>query len=139
MPPTSPSSRSSAFRGLAAFRGTATVRSWLYRIAINCALSWLREQPAEIGEDALTDDNPAPARLSTSDDCARLRAAIDQMLDQMLGDLRSAAAAVARAPDEPDEPDAANAPGDEIGLLPAAGMAWGSTTSMTHGVDRRPR
>lgn len=72
-----------AFRGLAAFRGTATVRSWLYRIAINCALSWLRdhrrEQPAEIGEDALTDDNPAPARLSASDDRARLRAAIAQL------------------------------------------------------------
>lgn len=72
-----------AFRGLATFRGTATVRSWLYRIAINCALSWLRdhrrEQPAEIGEDALTDDNPAPAQLSASDDRARLRAAIAQL------------------------------------------------------------
>jgi len=72
-----------AFRGLAAFRGTATMRSWLYRIAINCALSWLRdhrrEQPAEIGEDALTEDNPAPARLSANDDRARLRAAIAQL------------------------------------------------------------
>jgi RNA polymerase sigma-70 factor (ECF subfamily) len=72
-----------AFRGLAAFRGTATVRSWLYRIAINCALSWLRdhrrEQPTEIDEDALTEDNPAPARLSASDDRARLRAAIAQL------------------------------------------------------------
>ena len=57
-----------AFRGLTGFRGTASVRSWLYRIAINCALSWLRdhrrEQPAEIGEDALVDDNPAPEQLS---------------------------------------------------------------------------
>ena len=72
-----------AFRGLAGFRGTATVRSWLYRISINCALSWLRdhrrEQPAEIGEDALTDDNPAPAQLSAGDDRARLRAAIAQL------------------------------------------------------------
>jgi RNA polymerase sigma-70 factor, ECF subfamily len=72
-----------AFRGLAAFRGTATVRSWLYRIAINCALSWLRdhrrEQPAEISEDALTDDNPAPAQLAAGDDRARLRAAIAQL------------------------------------------------------------
>src|SRR5437773_597544 len=32
-----------AFRGLASFRGAASVRSWLYRIAINCALSWLRD------------------------------------------------------------------------------------------------
>ncbi|HMG21083.1 MAG TPA: sigma-70 family RNA polymerase sigma factor [Kofleriaceae bacterium] len=72
-----------AFRGLAAFRGTATVRSWLYRIAINCALSWLRdhrrEQPAEIAEDALTDDNPALAQLSAGDDRARLRVAIAQL------------------------------------------------------------
>ncbi len=72
-----------AFRGLAGFRGTATVRSWLYRIAINCALSWLRdhrrEQPAEIGDDALIADNPAPAQLSAGDDRARLRAAIAQL------------------------------------------------------------
>ena len=31
-----------AFRGLAGFRGTATVRRWLYRSAITCALSWSR-------------------------------------------------------------------------------------------------
>jgi RNA polymerase sigma-70 factor (ECF subfamily) len=72
-----------AFRGLAAFRGTATVRSWLYRIAINCSLSWIRdhrrEQPAEIHEDALTADNPAPALLAAGDDRARLRAAIAQL------------------------------------------------------------
>jgi RNA polymerase sigma-70 factor (ECF subfamily) len=72
-----------AFRGLAAFRGTATVRSWLYRIAINCALSWLRdhrrEQPAEIAEDALTDANPAPAQLKADADRAWLRQAIAQL------------------------------------------------------------
>src|SRR5215468_3525762 len=72
-----------AFRGLAAFRGTATVRSWLYRIAINCSLSWLRdnrrEQPAEIGEDALTEEHRAPAELSASDDRARLLSAIAQL------------------------------------------------------------
>jgi RNA polymerase sigma-70 factor (ECF subfamily) len=72
-----------AFRGLAAFRGTATVRSWLYRIAINCALSWLRdhrrEQPTELAEDALTDDNPAPAQISANDDRAWLKKAIEQL------------------------------------------------------------
>ena len=72
-----------AFRGLASFRGTATVRSWLYRIAINCALSWLRdhrrEQPSEIEEDALTEDNPAPAQLAAGDDRAVLRAAIAKL------------------------------------------------------------
>jgi RNA polymerase sigma-70 factor (ECF subfamily) len=72
-----------AFRGLATFRGAATVRSWLYRIAINCALSWLRdhrrEQPAEIAEDALTEANPAPAQISASDERASLRRAIAQL------------------------------------------------------------
>ena len=72
-----------AFRGLAAFRGSATVRSWLYRIAINCALSWLRdhrrEQPTELAEDALTDANPAPAQLAAGDDRTQLRRAIEQL------------------------------------------------------------
>ena len=73
-----------AFRGLAAFRGTATVRSWLYRIAINCALSWLRdhrrEEASEIDDDALTDGKPsAHARISDGQDGARLRRAIGQL------------------------------------------------------------
>jgi len=72
-----------AFRGLASFRGAASVRSWLYRIAINCALSWLRdhrhEEPTEIAEDALTDANPAPARLLGGEQGRELRAAIEQL------------------------------------------------------------
>jgi RNA polymerase sigma-70 factor, ECF subfamily len=72
-----------AFRGLGTFRGAASVRSWLYRIAINCALSWLRdhrrEEPTEIPDDALTDANPAPARLMGGQDGARLRTAIAQL------------------------------------------------------------
>jgi RNA polymerase sigma-70 factor (ECF subfamily) len=72
-----------AFRGLGSFRGAATVRSWLFRIAINCALSWLRdhrrEEPSEIPEDALTDANPAPARLMVGEEGVRLRAAVAQL------------------------------------------------------------
>jgi RNA polymerase sigma-70 factor (ECF subfamily) len=72
-----------AFRGLVTFRGAASVRSWLYRIAINCALSWLRdhrrEQPTEIAEDALTDHHQAPARIEGDQVSARLRAAIAQL------------------------------------------------------------
>jgi RNA polymerase sigma-70 factor (ECF subfamily) len=72
-----------AFKGLATFRGAASVRSWIYRIAINCALSWLRdhrrEEPTEIAEDALTDANPAPARLMGGEQGARLRVAIGQL------------------------------------------------------------
>ena len=72
-----------AFRGLAAFRGAASVRSWLYRIAINCALTWLRdhrrEEPTEIAEDALVEDHQAPARMLSGERGARLRAAIAQL------------------------------------------------------------
>jgi RNA polymerase sigma-70 factor (ECF subfamily) len=72
-----------AFRGLVTFRGAASVRSWLYRIAINCALSWLRdhrrEQPTEIADDALTDHHQAPARIEGDQVSARLRAAIAQL------------------------------------------------------------
>ena len=72
-----------AFKGLAAFRGAASVRSWIYRIAINCALSWLRdhrrEEPTEIAEDALTEAHAAPAKILGGQENARLRAAISQL------------------------------------------------------------
>lgn len=72
-----------AYRGIGTFRGAASVRSWLYRIGINCALSWLRdhrrEEPTEIADDALIDANPAPARLIVGEEGARLRGAIAQL------------------------------------------------------------
>ena len=72
-----------AFKGLATFRGAASVRSWLYRIAINCALTWIRdhrrEQPAEIDEDSLTQMPIAPANIASDQDGARLREAIAQL------------------------------------------------------------
>jgi len=72
-----------AFRGLASFRGAASVRSWLYRIAINCALSWLRdhrrEEPTELDEDALIEAHAGPARLLGGERGAQLRAAIAQL------------------------------------------------------------
>jgi RNA polymerase sigma-70 factor, ECF subfamily len=72
-----------AFKGLVAFRGQSSVRSWLFRIAINCSLSWIRdhrhEQAAEIAEDALTEQNAAPERIAGDQEGARLRAAIAQL------------------------------------------------------------
>jgi RNA polymerase sigma-70 factor (ECF subfamily) len=72
-----------AFRALATFRGAASVRSWLYRIAINCALSWLRdhkrEQPAELDDDSLTEDHASPQRIADGENAAQLRAAIAQL------------------------------------------------------------
>jgi RNA polymerase sigma-70 factor (ECF subfamily) len=72
-----------AFKGLGSFRRAASVRSWLYRIAINAALSWIRdhrrEQPAEIAEDALSEAAAGPTKISDGQDSARLRAAIAQL------------------------------------------------------------
>jgi RNA polymerase sigma-70 factor (ECF subfamily) len=72
-----------AFKGLVTFRGAASVRSWLYRIAINCSLSWIRdhrhEQPAEIAEDAFIAQNAGPERIAGGEDSARLRDAIEQL------------------------------------------------------------
>jgi RNA polymerase sigma-70 factor (ECF subfamily) len=69
-----------AFKALGGFRGAATVRSWLYRIAINCALSWIRdhrrEEPTEIAEDSLTEMPAAPGRIASDQDGAQLRKAI---------------------------------------------------------------
>jgi len=72
-----------AFKGLGAFRGASSVRSWLFRIAINCSLSWLRdhrrEQPAEIDEDAISEAPVAPGKLAAGEDGVLLRAAIAQL------------------------------------------------------------
>ena len=72
-----------AFKALSGFRGAATVRSWLYRIAINCALSWLRdhrrEEPTEIAEDSLTELPVAPGRIASDQESVRLRQAITQL------------------------------------------------------------
>lgn len=37
-----------ALRALPTFRGAATLRSWMFRIAINCALSWIRDHKREV-------------------------------------------------------------------------------------------
>jgi RNA polymerase sigma-70 factor (ECF subfamily) len=72
-----------AFKGLVSFRGTASVRSWLFRIAINCSLSWIRdhkrEQPSEVAEDALTEAPAGLTNLEGDQEATRLRAAIAQL------------------------------------------------------------
>jgi RNA polymerase sigma-70 factor (ECF subfamily) len=72
-----------AFKGLTAFRGSASVRSWLYRIAINCSLSWIRdhrrEEPSEIADDSLTEMPVAPSRIASDQESVRLRTAILQL------------------------------------------------------------
>lgn len=72
-----------AFHALVAFRGAASVRSWLYRIAINCALTWLRdhrrERPQTIDDDAIVETGSATMKMISGEDSARLRAAITQL------------------------------------------------------------
>jgi len=72
-----------AFKALGGFRGAATVRSWLYRIAINCSLSWIRdhrrEEPTEIAEDSLTEMPVAPGRIASVQESASLRRAVAQL------------------------------------------------------------
>ena len=81
-----------AYRALPSFRGAASVRSWLYRIGINCALSWVRDhrraQATEIADETLLEQAEGEAgerrdhqvdRLAAADDTARLRAAIGKL------------------------------------------------------------
>jgi RNA polymerase sigma-70 factor (TIGR02960 family) len=51
-----------AWRGLEAFEGRASVRSWLYRIATNRCLNALRARSRRPREVQAMDDSPAPTR-----------------------------------------------------------------------------
>ncbi|MEZ4363105.1 MAG: sigma-70 family RNA polymerase sigma factor [Kofleriaceae bacterium] len=80
-----------ALRALPGFRGAASLRSWLYRIAINCALSWLRdhrrEVPMEVAElveergltASESSESSAPGRLERLDREGALRAAVTRL------------------------------------------------------------
>jgi RNA polymerase sigma-70 factor, ECF subfamily len=78
-----------ALRSLPTFRGAASLRSWLYRIAINCALSWIRdhkrEVPTDVSEMAGLDQGvrsgePSAMQLiELQDREAALRAAVAQL------------------------------------------------------------
>jgi RNA polymerase sigma-70 factor, ECF subfamily len=75
-----------AFRAADGFRGAATVRSWLFRIAINTALNHLRdharERPDEAAGDALTAEAEGSAGLEAAEDRARLVAAVATLPDK---------------------------------------------------------
>jgi RNA polymerase sigma-70 factor (ECF subfamily) len=72
-----------AFRGLGSFRGAATFRSWLYRIAINLALNHVRdrgrEEPRDIPDDAVTESATGAQRIIDDEEQAALRAAVDEL------------------------------------------------------------
>jgi RNA polymerase sigma-70 factor (ECF subfamily) len=70
-----------AYRGLAGFRGDASFRTWLYRIAVNACLNWTaarrwRAAPAEELE-AIPDPSPTPAeRLARREEEGWVRRAV---------------------------------------------------------------
>lgn len=76
-----------AYRAVDGFRGAASVRSWLYRIAINLSINHVRDHRrelpggagAEIGETQLTASATGPQRIIAGEDAARLRAAIAEL------------------------------------------------------------
>jgi RNA polymerase sigma-70 factor, ECF subfamily len=76
-----------AYRALDGFRGAASVRSWLYRIAINLALNHLRDHKREVpggageevGEQRLTRSATGPQQIIADEEAARLRAAIAEL------------------------------------------------------------
>ena len=78
-----------ALRALPTFRGAASLRSWMFRIAINCALSWIRDhkrevptEPSDLSE--LDDGSPTAegsvvTQLESRDRGEALRAAVARL------------------------------------------------------------
>jgi RNA polymerase sigma-70 factor (ECF subfamily) len=56
-----------AFRGLHSFRGDSAFYTWLYRIATNAALTFLRQAPHEEQLDDADDERPNPFEPGISD------------------------------------------------------------------------
>ncbi len=72
-----------AWQGLPTFRGDSSLRTWLYRIAVNLALNHKRDargRPSgEIPEDAASPDQPVPGRMEDAELQARLSAAVEEL------------------------------------------------------------
>lgn len=72
-----------AFQKLDSFRGESAFRTWLFRIAINLSLNYLRdnkrERPSEIADEALTRNPTGPMRIIGDEQSVRLRAAIETL------------------------------------------------------------
>jgi len=65
------------FRGLAKFRGDAALGTWIYRLAVNAALTHVTRRPRERSLDESTWDEPAPAQPTRD---PRLRERIERAL-----------------------------------------------------------
>jgi RNA polymerase sigma-70 factor, ECF subfamily len=69
-----------AWRKLSSFRGDSAFGSWLYRIATNTALSYLRKQKPFLNSLDI-DDVPEPGFRETSDEQIGLESAISELPD----------------------------------------------------------
>jgi RNA polymerase sigma-70 factor (ECF subfamily) len=72
-----------AFNSLGRFRGDASFRTWLYRIAINLSLNHLRDRKretvSEISDDAMSLDAVGAKNVIADERAERLRAAIEEL------------------------------------------------------------
>ncbi|HJZ87757.1 MAG TPA: sigma-70 family RNA polymerase sigma factor [Polyangia bacterium] len=72
-----------AMQGLAGFRGAAQFRTWLYRIAVNLGLNYLRDHAKFAREESLearaSAGPPAVDQLVAAEDARRLRAAVTRL------------------------------------------------------------
>ncbi len=70
------------FRGLPKFRGDSALGTWIYRLSVNAALSYVtkRSRHQHLGGDELLSHLPAPARTERDPGLAgRLQEALDQL------------------------------------------------------------
>jgi RNA polymerase sigma-70 factor (ECF subfamily) len=71
-----------AWRAIGRFRGDSTLRTWLYRIAVNACLNFraARRPPAQELPEGLPDPAPgAAARVERDDEARRVRAAVSRL------------------------------------------------------------
>ena len=72
-----------AWQGLPTFRGDASLRTWLYRIAVNLALNHKRDAQGRpdtaIPEHAASPDQPVLVRLAEAEMHERLSAAVEEL------------------------------------------------------------
>ena len=69
------------FRGLAAFRGDSALSTWVYRLTVNAALSYLakRGRRQEVSDDGLTELPAPPATERDSALATRIEAALGRL------------------------------------------------------------
>jgi RNA polymerase sigma-70 factor (ECF subfamily) len=79
-----------AFRKRGSFKGEAAVGTWLYRIAINHCLDFVRSRQARMARqtDALDDDHPLA--LATRPDSAAVRIDLERAIEQLPDGCRTA-------------------------------------------------